>query len=151
MPLKLSEKDIARFWSKVNKLPRHWLWTGAPSAAGYGYFSFGGRKGKRVPAHRVAYELVVGPIPPGLDIDHLCRIRHCIRPGPPCTEPATRQVNLLRGIGIAATNAAKIACVRGHPFDEVNTGRSKYGRYCRTCANTKRREHRRRARERKAA
>jgi len=64
-----------RFWAKVQKTSTCWLWT-ASISDGYGQFWFDGRM---IYAHRWAYEAVYGPIPAGLTIDHLCRIRHCAR------------------------------------------------------------------------
>lgn len=68
-----------------------WLWTGYVAAGGYGEFHLAGRTRK---AHRVAYELLVGPVPEGLDLDHLCRVRRCVNPEH--LEPVTRQENLRR-------------------------------------------------------
>jgi hypothetical protein len=66
--------DVARFWSKVDKgTPDEcWHWQGAPTTYGYGELGIGGRAGRNVLAHRFAYELCVGPISPGLEIDHVC-------------------------------------------------------------------------------
>lgn len=82
-----------RFWSKVNKTDTCWLWTRCRDGHGYGQFVL--RDQKKVLAHRFAYELVVGPIPEGLDIDHLCRVRLCCNPAH--LEPVTRSENLYRG------------------------------------------------------
>lgn len=134
--------DLDRFWAKVDKDGPGdcWLWTAA-LADGYGVC-------KRPPvgtsrrAHRIAYELIVGPIPEGLDLDHLCRVRRCVNPAH--LEPVTRRVNLLRGAGKAARRLSS-TCSRGHDFDEANTywERLKGGRYtvrrCRRCARERRR------------
>lgn len=73
-----------------------WLWTGATSPQGYGRFNAGLREDARnVLAHRWSYEHHVGPIPDGLDLDHLCRVRHCVNPEH--LEPVTRQENVQRG------------------------------------------------------
>jgi len=66
-----------RFWSKVDKTDTCWLWVSALASGGYGQFSLGGRPQA---AHRVAYELLVGPIPDGLSLDHMCHERLCVNP-----------------------------------------------------------------------
>ena len=79
----LSVED--RLWPRIDKAgPVHprlqtkcWLWQGPLDGEGYGNLHIGG-KHKRV--HRLVYELLVGPIPKGLVIDHLCQIRHCVNP-----------------------------------------------------------------------
>jgi hypothetical protein len=96
----------------------------------------------------VLYELLVGPIPQGFDIDHLCRNRGCVRPDH--LEPATRSENLRRGDlhpPAAALQAAKTHCPRGHPYDEINTywntnGGRGHSRVCRACWKARRRERR---------
>ena len=67
----------ARFWTKVDKTETCWLWTPPLDDSGYGKFSV---SGKKVGAHRWAYEEINGAIPDGLQIDHLCRVRNCVRP-----------------------------------------------------------------------
>ncbi len=125
-----------RFWPKVNKTSTCWLWTGSISSGGYGGF---GIRGTAKKAHRVSYELIVGPIPEGLELDHLCRVRHCVNPNH--LEPVTRQENVRRGVGWAGDygNAGKrrrrTHCNHGHEFTPENTQvRSDgLGRACRTC------------------
>lgn len=135
-----------RFWQKVNKngpvpdacpaLGPCWLWLSAPRGIGYGGFYVG--NGKTALAHRVSYELAKGPIPGGLDLDHLCRIRLCVRPEH--LEPVTAQVNNLRGVGVASANVRKSACPQGHPYDKENTYAALGRRACRAChAATERR------------
>ena len=114
-----------RFWAKVDKTPTCWLWTGAKTG-GYGVFGHPQRR-----SHRLSYEWLVGPIPEGLQMDHLCRVRACVNPDH--LEPVTQQVNLLRGETIVAARAAQTSCVRGHPFDEDNTLIVKNGRMCKAC------------------
>lgn len=85
--------DAQRFWSHVNKTDGGcWLWEAGTDRGGYGRFEGDGHE---VAAHRWSYEDAVGPIVPGLDLDHLCRVRRCVNPAH--LEPVTRQVNLLRG------------------------------------------------------
>lgn len=131
-----------RFWTKVDKGDDCWMWTAARSGDGYGHIKIDGRN---VKAHRVAYELEVGAIPDGLDIDHLCRVPLCVNPAH--MEPVTRRTNTLRGFGIQARNARKTHCKHGHPFDEENTYVHDGRRICRTCNRdrTKRYEARRKA------
>lgn len=108
-----------------------WLWMMSTRPDGYGEFYTGVVKLTRL-AHRVAYMMFVGPVPEGLDLDHLCRVRSCVNPAH--LEPVTRRTNLLRGRGVTARNAAVTTCPAGHVYDEVNTYRYPKGsRYCRTC------------------
>lgn len=94
-----------RFWSKVDKSGTCWLWTASIRATGYGQF----RVGKRTrDAHRVAWELTNGSVPDGLQLDHLCRNRACVRPDH--LEPVTQRENILRGTAPTAVNAVKTHC-----------------------------------------
>lgn len=81
-----------RFWSKVLRGPNCWLWVGSRNELGYGQYRIDNETRGR--AHRVAYELLVGPIPEGLTIDHLCRNTWCVNPAH--MEPVTIQENLGR-------------------------------------------------------
>lgn len=81
-----------RFQAKVSPAGDGcWLWTGARFFNGYGQFRGGGGGSARVRAHRWSYEYHVGPIPEGLQLDHLCRIRHCVNPAH--LEPVTQAEN----------------------------------------------------------
>lgn len=85
-------------------------------------------------AHRVVYEAIIGPIPTGLFIDHLCRNRACVNPWH--LEPVTNRVNILRGQTVMAANATKTHCAHGHEFTTENTIRSGPDgrlRHCRSC------------------
>lgn len=120
-----------------------WIWTGARTGSGgYGHLS---RSGRNVRAHRHVYNLLVGPIPEGLVLDHLCRVHNCVNPTH--LEVVTVGENTRRGTGPVARNAVKTHCASGHAFDELNTYRYSRGRRCRTC-NT---EAKRREREGRAA
>lgn len=115
-----------------------WIWKGARTSNGYGSFNVGGQR--TVPAHRFAYELLVGPIPEGLDLDHLCRVRHCVNPMH--LEPVTNAENILRGEAPPAVNARRDRCKRGHEFTPENTYTTgaRGDRQCRTCRRE--RDHR---------
>lgn len=127
-----------RFWPRVDMSGDCWLWTGPPDRDGYGKFTVTGSQ--RAFAHRFAYEQLVGPIPDGLQLDHLCRVPACVRPEH--LEPVTCRENLLRGKTMAAARAAQTECHRGHPFDEKNTYVNKYGhRSCRLCNSEKSRRY----------
>ena len=121
-------RAFGRFWSQVEipafSITDCWLWKGALGPGGYGQCTWGG---SRFP-HRVSYEIVVGPIPENLVIDHLCRVRLCVNPYH--LEPVTQSVNLLRGNN---QNRDKVECHRGHPFRGENLYINKGKRYCRTC------------------
>lgn len=136
-PRFLAERDISRFWSKVARDPTSgcWEWQAYRNPAGYGVFSM---RRKTLLAHRWAYEHFIGPIPEGLDLDHLCRNRCCCNPNH--VEPVTRKTNVLRGDldamwrGYPSRNAAKTHCPAGHAYDERNTYVDKIGRrFCRAC------------------
>lgn len=132
---------VARFWSKVDVGgPREcWFWSAAGSITdnGYGRVSRPDRHGNWM-AHRVAYELVIGRIPDGLTLDHLCRVRHCVNPLH--LEPVTSRENVLRGIGPSAMNSRKTHCIHGHELVGRNVYITPSGdRHCRVCKNRNRR------------
>ena len=127
-----------RFWSLVNKEgpwwhgSRCWLWLGRLSH-GYGRL-WVGRMNQR--AHRLSYQWSKGQIDPNLELDHLCRIRHCVNPEH--LESVTAKTNNLRGIGVAAQCARKTHCIQGHPFNEANAMLRPNGhRRCKTCQDTR--------------
>jgi hypothetical protein len=101
-------------------------------------------RGAHLMAHRAAYELAHGPVPPGMVLDHRCRERTCINPAH--LEPVPNRENVLRGVGPSAVNARKTACKRGHPLAGPNLYRMPDGRrQCRACLSVAREAHRMRS------
>jgi len=118
-----------RLWEKVEKTSTCWLWTGSVNSSRYGTIRVDGKSWR---VHRYAWVLLRGPIPDGLVVDHLCRVRRCVNPEH--MELVVGEVNVLRGIGITAVNGRKTHCKRGHEFTTENTRIDRRGhRVCRTC------------------
>lgn len=120
------------FWAKVEKTDTCYWWL-ASLRSGYGQFRVNGRV---VLAHRYAYELEHGSIPVGLEIDHLCRNRACVRFSH--LEAVTRAMNVARGNAPTGVNARKTHCKWGHSFDGDNLAIMVDGRRrCRTCGRNR--------------
>lgn len=119
-----------------------WWWEGTIGGDGYGKLLIGSRATKRstFQAHRVVWTLLRGPIPEGLDLDHLCRQRNCV--WPEHLEPVSRKENLRRGEGFPGVRARQTHCINGHAFDEANTYIAPNGtRKCRKCSNERRKNY----------
>jgi hypothetical protein len=149
----MTASEQVRFWAKVDLRGKDecWMWL-ASKCNGYGQFAAPSVRRGPLRAHRVAYTLLIGPIPDGLTLDHLCHDPKTCEGGPTCPhracvnpdhmDPVTLGVNVMRGQTIAATNAAKTHCDRGHEFTRENTMLARKGkrRNCRTCHNDRRRK-----------
>lgn len=125
---------LVRFWRLVVKSidpDGCWLFTGKQNR-GYGHFYL--PDGSQY-AHVFAWEQENGPVPDGMELDHKCRVRHCVRPSH--LEPVTHQVNVLRGVGVAAINAGKTHCPQGHAYDILTHDE----RRCRICLRAASRRH----------
>lgn len=123
-----------RFWAKVAEPDGNGcrLWTASVDVGGYGSFKLDGAMRK---AHRVAYEWTRGPIPDGLCLDHLCRVRSCVNPDH--LEPVTQQENMRRGemwTRRSAQQRSRTHCLRGHEYTPENTRIRPKGRECRMCS-----------------
>ena len=132
------EQVVAAFWSKVEKTPTCWLWRGSKNENGYGQVWRGFMEKKRTmeAAHRLAYRILIGEIPKGLEIDHLCKVRLCVNPEH--LEPVTHRENLRRGDTLSGVNSRKTHCKNGHMLSRDNLlGSERYrkhkGRCCKTC------------------
>ena len=124
---------IERFNERYIPVPESgcWIWLGNPNAYGYGVIRV---SGKMINAHRFAYTTHRGPIPDGLTLDHLCRVRCCVNPDH--LEAVDNKTNVLRGVGSPAVNARKTHCLRGHEFTNTTHGTTGVPRrYCQTCIN----------------
>jgi hypothetical protein len=124
------QRSIVRFWSHVDKTAGPdgcWLWTGALGRAGYPRWGSPYWPGDTY-AHRIAYRMVVGPIPAGFEVDHLCFVPACVNPAH--LEAVTVQENRRRRRARPLTTE----CARGHAMDEANTYVNPAGkRSCRCC------------------
>lgn len=152
-----AESLVERFWARVEKTETCWLWTGVPDKYGYGRFAVAGKTFK---AHRIGYEIQIGPIPDGLTLDHRCHTedetcsggntcphRRCVRGDH--LEPVEGGENTRRGL------VRRTHCKHGHEFTPENTwlfDRKEYViRHCRTCRATAwEKENQRRSKLRKA-
>ena len=134
-----------RFWTKVERVVGGcWIWTANTATNGYGRVKIDGISR---PAHRVAYEWLVGPVPGGMELDHVrargCTSRACVNPSH--LEPVTHRENTLRGDTITSQQAGRTHCPRGHELVEGNLVPSslKQGRRgCLTCSREKAAERR---------
>lgn len=117
-----------RFSEKVNTDGDCWEWTASKKPFGHGRFKWNGTMGL---AHRFAYEHLVGPIPDGHDVHHVCANPSCVNPDH--LEPLTRKEHMRLGNTIPAARIAQTHCIHGHEFDEANTYIYKGNRNCRAC------------------
>src|SRR3990167_6536977 len=124
--MNLKEKLEARYVPEPNS--GCWLWDGTTRANGYGCLRM---NGKQQAAHRLSYELYLGPIQDGLVLDHLCRIRCCVNPAH--LEPVSQKENCMRG-DTGKHWADKTHCPHGHEYTKSNTAVKSGRRHCRECA-----------------
>lgn len=142
----MSRRLAEKFWDRVVIAGEGcWLWDGVVARA-HGYGSLSQRYGGKVVthrAHRLSYELLVGPIPDGMELDHLCRVRDCVRPDH--LEPVSHAENVRRGLApdaLRRRRAETTHCPQGHPYAGDNlhiyTDKRDYEhRVCRACRDAR--------------
>jgi len=136
----MKTKDIERFKSKYRESCGCWIWKGSSFLNGYGQF-YCDKKNKK--AHRIAWEIVNGPIPEGMLICHKCDVRSCVNPAH--LYVGTQKENIKDCIERRRQRYAKRdSCERGHLYDENNTYMYGNIRVCRTCNRDNARERYRR-------
>jgi hypothetical protein len=138
---KPAKPEAERFWPKVQKggADECWPWLAGVTEQGYGSFKIGSRTDKTtraIPAHRWAYEHLVGPVPAGMDLDHrVCRNKRCVNPRHLVV--CTRLENSSQPDGVIqvrlALAAAQTHCKHGHEFTPENTYLYRGKRNCRIC------------------
>lgn len=134
-----------RFFNKFTIDPASgcWIWVGASNGVGYGKISVGGQ-GQEY-AHRVSYEIHCGPIPDGMQIDHLCRNPSCVNPNH--LEPVTNRENTRRGL-ISQLRPPRARCGRGHDLSVTAYRDSQGHTQCRECLHIRQRAYHQRKKER---
>lgn len=137
---------LIRFFNKVEIADTCWDWQAYLDDEGYGHFWFDHTMKL---AHVFLYELLEGPIPEGMELDHLCRNRACVNPSH--VQPVIHLENIRRGDS-GKPQSSRTHCPAGHPYDEVNTYISPTGhRNCRICRSRRANEYHKRIRREHAS
>lgn len=125
---KPAPERFARLYT-IDEATGCWLWQGYVDKKGYGRFGAGKPSGEQM-AYRFGWIMAFGPVPPGLELDHTCKVRRCVNPAH--LEAVPHLVNVRRG---ASAQRLRTHCPFGHPYDETNTHvRPSTGwRECRAC------------------
>ena len=136
--LVLSDRNLASIMRKISLGPAAascWGWRGQIDRHGYARSHLRNADGgvdTMALVHRITYQVLVGPIPGGLTLDHLCRIRYCVNPRH--LDPCSMGENSARSPFVASSiNRTKTECPRGHSYDAVRSSKGGTQRSCRTC------------------
>lgn len=116
----LAPKELFAYYWKPDDITSCWNWIGGINRGGYGLFYSAERRSRL--AHRTSWELHRGPIPKGMQIDHMCRNRSCVNPDH-LRVVTPGQNTLENSLNFTATHAAKTHCPKGHPFSGNNLRR----------------------------
>ena len=128
---------------RIVRTPTCWVWLGGHNSEGYSQVQWEGRP---LGAHRVIYEALYGPVPEGLEIDHLCRNPGCVNPAH--LEAVTHSENIRRGRSSGGGRKEGKVCKHGHDLtDPLNRTSARQGRRCRICHNARVREYKKRAKK----
>ncbi len=130
---------LTKFWSRVKKSNNCWEWTATLDGRGYGKCYW---KHKQLSSHIISYQLMVGDVPEGLELDHLCRNKKCVNPDH--LEAVTHRENMLRGFAPSAIHARKTHCPQGHLYNGINLITYGTNRKCRICKNATQRKYKKR-------
>lgn len=138
LPTRRSLRDQFEAKIKRSETSACWLWLGPVSTSGYGRLC-------GLYAHRLAYEFCVGPISPGLVIDHLCRNTLCVNPSH--LEPVTTGENIARGMHPSAVARRTGKCRAGHDLGDAYIRSAGGGPVCKLCTKERFRARYARAKE----
>lgn len=111
-----------------------WMWTGSVNTKGYAHMKISGKVWAVV--HRVMYEYAKGPVPAGLQLDHLCRNKPCVNPDH--LEAVTARENMHRGMAPSIRAHLSGICKRGHQLSEGYRRKTDGGMSCRECRRIRR-------------
>lgn len=128
-PRGLTAKELISYYSEKNPDTDCWEWSGPRTPNGYGLITF---MGENFGTHRFSYHTYIGPLTPGLQLDHfVCDNTMCVNP---ChVREVTSRENNLRSNGMASRNTVKTHCPQGHEYNEKNTHVHKGKRKCKEC------------------